>query len=141
MVQAGKPAKGGRHACRLEGSHGKVLLHCGAAGDNINLVELVNNTSFVESLNWFKENFDLELDITDKIKEAEKVHKEEDSSFYIKQMMLEDIVAAGHHYLFNEQSKDACNYLTGQRGYAVDNLKRGRIFVDDRPEKGGDLKD
>ena len=102
--------------------------HCGAAGDNINLVELVNNTSFVESLNWFKENFDLELDITDKIKEAEKVHKEEDSSFYIKQMMLEDIVAAGHHYLFNEQGKDACNYLTEQRGYAVENLKQTEWF-------------
>jgi len=99
--------------------------HCGAAGDNINLVELVNKTSFVESLNWFKENFDLELD---QIKEAESVHKEEDSSFYIKQMMLEDIVAAGHHYLFNEQSKDACNYLTGQRGYAVENLKKTEWF-------------
>ncbi len=99
--------------------------HCGAAGDNINLVELVNNASFAESLNWFKENFDLELD---QIKEAESVHKEEDSSFYIKQTMLEDIVAAGHHYLFNKHGKDACNYLTDQRGYAIENLKRTEWF-------------
>ena len=102
--------------------------HCGAAGDNINLVELVNKTSFVESLNWFKENFDLELDITDKIKEAEKVHKEEDSSFYIKQMMLEDVVSGGHHFLFNEQGKSARLYLTEQRGYAAENLKQTEWF-------------
>jgi len=97
--------------------------HCGAAGDNINLVELVNNVGFLEALNWFKENFELQLDLTEKVKEVEKAHKAEDSSFYIKQMMLEEIVKAGHQALFDTHGQDALSYLTDQRKYSAENLK------------------
>lgn len=102
--------------------------HCGAAGDNINLVELVNSVGFLEALNWFKENFELQLDLTERVREVEKAHKAEDSNFYVKQMMLEEIVKAGHQALFNNHGQDALKYLTDQRKYSVENLKQTEWF-------------
>lgn len=99
--------------------------HCGAAGDNINLVELVNNTSFVESLNWFKENFELDLDITE---ETIQENKSELSSYYINQFLLEEIVKLGHNTLFKNSGKEALGYLTEQRGYTLENLKNTEWF-------------
>ncbi len=99
--------------------------HCGAAGDNINLVELVNNTSFVESLNWFKENFEVDLDITEETKQENKT---EQSSYYINQFLLEEIVKLGHNSLFENSGKEALAYLTEQRGYTLENLKNTEWF-------------
>jgi len=97
--------------------------HCGAAGDNISLVGLVNNTSFIESLNWFKENFDLSFDLTQSKTEVEKDYNKDDRSFYIKQSLLEEIVRLGHNELFNDIGSEALLYLTDKRGYEVDKLK------------------
>ncbi|GIK22783.1 MAG: hypothetical protein BroJett005_21970 [Ignavibacteriota bacterium] len=99
--------------------------NCGAAGDNISLVELVNNLGFSESLNWFKENFELDLDVTEEIRQENKT---EQSSYYINQFLLEEIVKLGHNSLFENSGKEALAYLTEQRGYSLENLKNTEWF-------------
>ncbi len=102
--------------------------HCGKAGDNIALVELVKGISFMEALDWFKENYDLGIILTGKSIEVENQHNAEDSNYYIKQFLLEEIVRLGHIALFGERAEETLAYLTEQRGYTVENLKQTEWF-------------
>jgi len=100
--------------------------HCGASGDVIDLVELVNGCSFTEALQWFKENYNLDFTVHEP---TIKNEPGEDNDYYNRQFLMEEIVKIGKVLLHNDkQGELALKYLVENRGYNSELLKQTEWF-------------
>ena len=93
--------------------------HCGQGGDVIKLVEFVKEISFREAMNWLIVEFN--IDINECAKENEKPQKtpeeiEQEKEFYNRASLYE--------LVFEEEGKEALNYLIDERGYTLEEIKR-----------------
>ena len=101
--------------------------HCGQGGDVIKLVEFVKEISFREAMNWLIVEFN--IDINECAKENEKPQKtpeeiEQEKEFYTRASLSELVFEYGKGFLFEEEGKEALNYLIDERGYTLEEIKR-----------------
>jgi DNA primase len=99
--------------------------HCGAGGDVISLVEFVKEISFREAMNWLIAEFNIDIDSYEAPEKTQKTPEEikEEKEFYTRASLYELVFEQGKKLLFAECGSEALNYLTGDRSYAMDQIK------------------
>jgi DNA primase catalytic core len=103
--------------------------HCGEGGDVIRLVEFVKEISFREAMNWLITEFNIDADECNNLSEAqEKSQKtpeeiKQEKEFYTRASLYELVFEYGRRLLLEEEGSEALNYLTGDRSYAMDQIR------------------
>jgi len=100
--------------------------HCGVGGDVIRLVEFVKEISFKEAMNWLITEFNIDIDECSESYEAPKKTADEikkEKEFYARASLYELVYEYGKRLLFEEEGKEALNYLINERVYTLDEIK------------------
>ena len=111
----------------------KQLCHCfncGMGGDVFSVVEAVKKISKWEALKWLVEEFDLKID-TSQHQHIPRVTPEEISErdeLRSRSFLLEEIVERGKQLLFQDEGKDALEYLVNERKYDSEIIKKTEWF-------------
>jgi DNA primase len=96
---------------------------CGIAGDFVDLVELVLGLEHREALRWLAERF--RPDLLSRLRREEEQGPKPDRKAYYQRASLYDLVFEhGKKLLFEDEGKNALEYLVYERGYAPDKLKQ-----------------
>ncbi len=111
----------------------KQLCHCfncGMGGDVFSVVEAVKKISKWEALKWLVEEFNLKIDTSQhqhnpKLTPAEILERDELRS---RSFLLEEIVERGKQLLFEDEGKDALEYLVNERKYDPEIIKKTEWF-------------
>ena len=111
----------------------KQLCHCfncGMGGDVFSVVEEVKKISKWEALKWLVEEFDLKIDTSQhqhnpKPTPAEILEKDELRS---RSFLLEEIVEKGKQLLYQNEGREALDYLMNERKYDLETIKKTEWF-------------
>lgn len=98
--------------------------NCGIGGDVIDLVELVENKTFPEAIDWFRDNFNINNGKGHKVVEANPETKAKLQELYGKDILYELVFQHGKELLYSDIGKVALDYLVEARGYKLENLKQ-----------------
>jgi len=104
--------------------------NCGIGGDVISLVEEVNGLSKWDSLKWLNEEFDLKVDLGEQQQYSKPTSEEiqEQREARERSIVIEKIYQIGKQKLYEEEGKEALQYLTDKRGCDIDVLKNTEWF-------------
>ncbi|MBL1215778.1 MAG: toprim domain-containing protein [Ignavibacteriae bacterium] len=103
---------------------------CGLGGDAIRLVSITKRISDLEAAKWLIDEFKLKIDISQH-RNYPKPTPEEirlKAELISRSIFLEKIVEIGRQKLYEEEGKEALQYLVKDRGYDEDALKRTEWF-------------
>ena len=119
---AGHASQGGASFCVNTAANYFHCFHCGMAGDVVDLVELVLGLEYEEALRWLAEKF--QADFPNR-PGGNRPGAEADMRAYYQRASLYDLVFEyGQKLLFEEEGKNALEYLVYERGYAPEKLKQ-----------------
>jgi len=91
--------------------------HCGAGGDVISLVEIVNGCDFKQAVAWLADEFN--IIVPDDVKESSDV----DPMFYHNAELHRAIFDYGKYLLDSNEGSEAREYLINERGIDAEKLK------------------
>jgi len=111
----------------------KQLCHCfncGMGGDVFSVVEAVKKISNWEALKWLVKDFDLKIDISQHQHNPKPTPEEiaERDELRSRSFLLEEIVERGKQLLFQDEGKDALEYLVNERKYNHEVIKKTEWF-------------
>lgn len=112
-------------------SNSYYCYNCEDGGSIIDFLLLSENFTTKETIDWFAEHFELEIpdfysrSYTSVETSEEKLKRKEIRN---KSLLYEELVKYGKEKLYNEEGKEALNYLVEERGYSVENLKNTDFF-------------
>lgn len=108
--------------------------NCGIGGDNIKLVEDLKGFTFLESLSWLINTFNLGYDLTEfSIKKRTPEEIQKDLELRTKTLLYEELIQWGKSLMYDQTTtdqgaRDAYNYLTQQRKYDPKILESTNFF-------------
>jgi replicative DNA helicase len=96
---------------------------CFTSGDIFQAVREAKGCSFVEAKNWLVKEFRPDLASYNKEGKTEQATGLP-TGYALKGILLEELVNYGKKLLYQEEGKEALQYLTQSRGYEVETLKK-----------------
>ena len=104
--------------------------NCCHGGDVFTIVQKTLNQSKWEALKWLVDEFKLKVDVS-KLRHNTKQTQEEidqKNKLISNSMLYEEIVERGKELLFQDEGKDALDYLVNNRKYDLETIKKTEWF-------------
>ncbi|MBI1933430.1 MAG: toprim domain-containing protein [Ignavibacteriales bacterium] len=104
--------------------------NCGIYGDAIQLVHEVKGINKVESIKWLINEFQLKINLGNLLNLPQQTPEQiqEEKEMYCRSMVFEKLVEIGKTKLYEEEGKEALEYLVKERKYEEEILKKTDWF-------------
>ena len=118
----GHTSRGGR--CFSVNTEGNFFncFKCGAAGDAVGLVQLVQGLSFDEAVGWLLDKLGVDVPAGSKVEKP--ANRPEMKEYYQRSALYDLVFEYGKELLYESEGKDAIECLVYEWGYQVEKLRK-----------------